>query len=197
MKYLLPVLALSFLALFFVMGSPKNANAGTAKAILAGGCFWCLEHDLEKVQGVSEAVSGYAGGTVDNPTYKQVSSGTTGHYEVVEVTYDPDVISYAQLLDKFWINVDPFDSGGQFCDRGQQYKAVIFAEGGERRLAQASKAKLEEKFGKTIETEIIAVPTFYPAEDYHQDYADKNSVKYNFYRWNCGRDKRLSEVWGK
>ena len=193
MKYLIALLTFVFLT----VGGISNAKAEMQKVVFAGGCFWCLEHDLEKVEGVSEAVSGYAGGTVENPTYKQVSSGTTGHYEVVQVIYDPEVITYAQLLDKFWVNVEPTDGGGQFCDRGQQYESAIFAQGENKRLAEKSKNILAGKLGKTIETEILPLATFYPAEEYHQDYADKNAVRYNFYRWNCGRDQRLEEVWGK
>lgn len=180
-----------------LIGCSSQSNAETERAVFAGGCFWCIEHDLEKVEGVKEVRSGYAGGQTENPTYKQVSSGATGHYEVVEVEYDPEVISYAQLLDKFWVSVDPFDGSGQFCDRGQQYASAIFANGDRRELAKASKVKLQEQFEVEIKTPILDEATFYPAEEYHQDYADKNPVRYNFYRWNCGRDQRLDEVWSQ
>ena len=174
------------------------ANAETKQAVLAGGCFWCIEHDLEVLGGVEDVKSGYAGGEVENPTYEQVSSGTTGHYEVVQVTYDSDKISYAQLLDAFVENVDPFDSAGQFCDKGQQYKAAIFtSEPAERALAKEKLDAIRQKFGKEPTILLLDSATFYPAEDYHQDYSEKNPMRYKFYRWNCGRDQRLEQVWDK
>lgn len=170
----------------------------TKTAIFAGGCFWCMEKPFDKLDGVISTVSGYTGGNVPNPTYEQVSSGGTGHTEAMQVTYDPAKIAYEDLLPVFWRNIDPFDDGGQFCDRGSQYRSGIFYQDEEqKRLAEESKAKYEEMLGQTIVTEITPASTFYPAEDYHQDYYDKNPVRYKFYRWNCGRDQRLEEIWGE
>jgi peptide methionine sulfoxide reductase msrA/msrB len=179
-----------------VMGE-KQANLRTAT--FAGGCFWCMESDFEKVDGVVEVISGYTGGHKDNPTYKEVSAGGTGHVEAIQVHYDPEKISYEALLDVFWRHVDPTDPGGQFVDRGSQYHSAIFYQNEEeRQLAEASKKRLEEsgRFDKPIVTEIIKLTTFYPAEDYHQDYYKKNELRYHFYRWNSGRDKFLRQVWG-
>ena len=173
--------------------------AETAVATFAAGCFWCTESDFEKVPGVVEAVSGYTGGDKANPTYKQVSAGGTGHTEAVQVRYDPAEVTYAQLLDVFWRNIDPLDAGGQFCDRGDQYRSGIFYQNEEeKRLAEQSKAALEQshRFKQPLVTEITPAEAFYPAEDYHQDYYKKNPVRYNYYRWNCGRDQRLAELRG-
>jgi peptide-methionine (S)-S-oxide reductase len=166
-------------------------------AIFAGGCFWCMEPPYDKVAGVVSTTSGYTGGTVDNPAYEAVSSGTTGHYEAVEIRYDPARVSYEKLLEIFWHNIDPFDAGGQFCDRGPQYRSAIFYhDADEERLAHASKQALQERVGpeRTIVTQILPATTYYPAEDYHQDYYEKNPVRYKFYRFSCGRDARLEEV---
>ena len=176
---------------------PKN---GQAVAIFAGGCFWCMEPPFDELDGVLDTTSGYAGGTKVNPTYKQVSAGGTGHAEVVQVTYDPAKVTYEQLLEVFWRNVDPLDAGGQFCDRGDSYRTGIFVHGEEqRRLAEQSKQALTDskRFADPIVTEIVDAGPFYPAEDYHQDYYQTNPVRYKFYRWNCGRDQRLAEVWGE
>jgi methionine-S-sulfoxide reductase len=176
---------------------PKD---GEAVATFAGGCFWCMEPPYDKLDGVRATISGYAGGTTVDPTYREVSSGGTGHAEVVQITYDPAKVSYEQLLEVFWRNVDPLDAGGQFCDRGSQYRTGIFVHDEEqRRLAEASKQALEGggRFEQPIVTEIVAAGPFYPAEDYHQDYYEKNPVRYKFYRWNCGRDQRLAELWGE
>lgn len=170
-----------------------------AKATFAGGCFWCVEEAFEKVSGVISATSGYIGGNVDNPTYKQVTSGRTGHAEAVEVVYDPAQITYEQLLDVFWRNVDPTVVDRQFCDFGDQYRTAIFVHGDEQmRLAEASKKALEESkpFAEPIVTPIVAASTFYPAEDYHQDYYKRNPLRYKYYKWNCGRAQRLEELWG-
>ena len=170
-----------------------------AKATFAGGCFWCVEEAFEKVSGVISATSGYIGGNVDNPTYKQVTSGQTGHAEAVEVIYDPAQITYEQLLNVFWRNVDPTVVDRQFCDFGDQYRTAIFVHGDEQmRLAEASKTALQESkpFPDPIVTPIVAASTFYPAEDYHQDYYKRNPVRYKFYKWNCGRAQRLEELWG-
>jgi peptide-methionine (S)-S-oxide reductase len=168
------------------------------KAIFAGGCFWCMEEAYEKVPGVLSVVSGYTGGTVGNPTYHQVSAGSTGHFESVEVEYDPDKVSYAELLDNFWKNVDPFDPIGQFCDKGSQYLSAIFvANDEEKALAEAKKSEVEKRFGEAVATQVLPETTFYPAEDYHQDYYKTNSARYHFYKFGCGRPQRLEELWGK
>jgi peptide-methionine (S)-S-oxide reductase len=168
------------------------------KAVFAGGCFWCMEEAFEKVDGVRTVVSGYAGGEVDNPTYQQVSSGGTGHYEVVEVEYDPDQVTYEQLLETFWRNVDPFDARGQFCDKGSQYlSAIFYADKEEQRLAESTREEVAARFDMPVVTEILPAGTFYPAEDYHQDFYKTNSARYNYYKFGCGRAQRLEEIWGK
>jgi peptide-methionine (S)-S-oxide reductase len=174
------------------------ATAAADKTILAGGCFWCMEADFEKLDGVTEVVSGFSGGTVKDPTY---SGNHEGHVEAVEITYDPAKISYQELLDHFWVNIDPFDNGGQFCDRGPSYLSAIFvADDSERQLAEQSKRQVAEQFPKQkVVTPILTASTFYPIkgeESYHQDYYKKSPVRYKFYRWNCGRDQRLQEIWG-
>jgi peptide-methionine (S)-S-oxide reductase len=170
--------------------------AAEAKATFAGGCFWCMEPPFDKLDGVTSTTSGYAGGHVENPTYEQVSSGGTGHAEVVQIVYDPDKVSYEKLLEVFWMNVDPFDAGGQFCDRGVQYRTGIFVHNDEqRRLARQSKRELQKELGRDIVTEIEPLDEFYAAEEYHQDYYQKNPIRYKFYRTSCGRDRRLGEVW--
>ena len=170
----------------------------TATAIFAGGCFWCMEPPFDKVEGVIATTSGYTGGHTENPTYKQVSSDTTGHYEAVEVTYDPSIIDYASLLNIFWHNVDPLDARGQFCDKGNSYRTAIFYNNDEQReLAQDSKKELVDSdyFNEDVVTVIESAKTFYPAESYHQDYYQKNPVRYKYYRFACGRDQRLEELW--
>ena len=173
---------------------------GQAVATFAGGCFWCMEPPYDKLDGVLATTSGYTGGDTADPTYEQVLAGGTGHAEAVQVAYDPAKVSYEELLEVFWRNVDPFDAGGQFCDRGDQYRTGIFVHDEEqRRLAEASKQALVEskRFEQPIVTEIVAATPFYPAEDYHQDYYEKNPLRYNLYRWNCGRDARLEQLWGE
>jgi peptide methionine sulfoxide reductase msrA/msrB len=173
---------------------PEN----TRTAVFAGGCFWCTESDFEKVDGVFEAVSGYTGGRMENPTYKQVSAGGTGHIEAVKITYDADKISYEQLLDIFWRHVDPTDAGGQFVDRGAQYRSAIFyATEEERQLAEASKKALAAsgRFDRPVVTDILPLGPFYVAEDYHQDYYKKNPLRYNWYRSGSGRDRFLQATW--
>jgi len=170
----------------------------TAKAIFAGGCFWCMESDFEKLDGVTAVVSGFTGGTLKNPTY---NGNHAGHYEAVEVTYDPAKVSYQQLLDHYWVNIDPFDDGGQFCDRGHSYLAAIFvANEAERKSAEASKQAVIDMFpGQKVVTPILDSSTFYPIkgeESFHQDFYKKSPVRYKYYRWNCGRDQRLMEIWG-
>lgn len=176
----------------------SDAPAATrATAIFAGGCFWCTESDFEKVPGVLAAVSGYTGGRLPDPSYKQVSAGGTGHYEAVRVTYDPAKVSYRQLVDYFFRTVDPLDAGGQFCDRGESYRTALFvADPEQRRSAEAEKREVAEALEAPVATPILPAATFYPAEDYHQDYYRKNPVRYRFYRGNCGRDARLRELWG-
>lgn len=176
--------------------APTNDRA---VAIFAGGCFWCMEPPYDKLPGVISTISGYTGGRVANPTYEQVSAGNTGHTEAVKVTYDPRKVEYAKLLDVFWHNIDPVAVNRQFCDVGAQYRSGIFpVTAQQRRLAEASKRKLAAsgRFERPIATEITDASTFYPAENYHQDYYKKNPIRYKFYRWNCGRDQRLDELWG-
>lgn len=173
---------------------PKNLKTAT----FAGGCFWCVESDFEKIDGVIEAISGYSGGDEPNPTYKQVSAGGTGHTEAVQVRYDPDKITYKELLDVFWRHMDPTDAGGQFVDRGSQYRPAIFYHDEEqKRIAQESKAELEKsgRFTKPIATEIVPLTKFYTAEDYHQDYYNKNPLRYKMYRYGSGRDQFLNSAW--
>ena len=187
-------------ALLTLMATQATAEETQhAKATFAGGCFWCVEEAFEKVSGVISATSGYTGGNVDNPTYRQVTSGQTGHAEAVEVIYDPAQITYEQLLDVFWRNVDPTVVDRQFCDFGDQYRTAIFVHGDEQmRLAEASKKALEESkpFADPIVTPIVAASTFYAAEDYHQDYYKRNPLRYKYYKCNCGRAQRLEELWG-
>lgn len=175
---------------------PHAAAAQDATAIFAGGCFWCVEADFDKVDGVLATTSGYTGGTSENPTYKQVTYGDTGHYEAVRVTYDPDIVDYRTLVDYFFRHVDPTDDGGQFCDRGHSYKTAIFVDGAEERAAaEASKAEAEAALGTDVVTPILDATAFYDAEGYHQDYYQKNRLRYEYYRWGCGRDARIDEVW--
>ncbi len=184
---------------FWSRNTMANQQSGLATATFAGGCFWCVESDFEKVPGVVEAISGYTGGHTENPTYEEVSAGGTGHVEAVQVIYDPKKVSYKELLDYFWRHVDPTDAGGQFVDRGSQYRSVIFYHNEEqKRLAEESKTALAKsgRFHKPIVTEIVPFTKFYKAEDYHQDYYKKNPVRYKFYRWHSGRDQFLKKVWG-
>lgn len=191
-----------FFAPVFVLGMAVSPAiyASEAKAVFAGGCFWCMEPPFDRLDGVTATVSGYMGGHVKNPDYRAVSRGRTGHYEVVEISYDPERITYAELLDVFWRNIDPLDAKGQFCDKGPQYLSGIFVSSEEERAAaQKSKAELEQSGvlpGKIV-TEILNASEFYPAETYHQDYYQKNPIRYKFYRNGCGRDKRLNTLWGE
>ena len=211
MKFTMQTIKSSALTLLIGVGALMQANTAEArdiqKMVVAGGCFWCVESDFEKVQGVSEVVSGYTGGTTANPTYKTL--GGSGHYEAVEITYDADRISYRQLLDLFFRSVDPTDAGGQFCDRGHSYKTAIFVSNkGQLADAQAAKTAAQTALGRTIVTPILNAATFYDAEDYHQDYykgtnrvITRRGVKtqqeaYKFYRDACGRDQRVTQLWG-
>jgi peptide-methionine (S)-S-oxide reductase len=200
----LALLAAGALALL-IAADKGETPAGTpapeerAVAIFAGGCFWCMEPPFDRLPGVLSTTSGYTGGSVVKPSYEQVSSGTTGHREAVQVEYDPKRMSYAQLLEVFWHNIDPTDAGGQFCDRGEQYTSAIFASGEEQvALANASKEKLAAShvLAKPVVTQVLPAGPFYPAEDYHQDYYVKNPLRYKFYRTGCGRDNVLEQVWG-
>lgn len=173
-----------------------TAQADTA--VFAGGCFWCMESDFEKLEGVSEVISGFTGGELPNPTY---NGNHDGHYEAVEIHYDPEVVSYQHLLDYYWVNVDPFDARGQFCDKGPSYLSALFvANEKERSLAEASRQMVVEQFSDlTVVTPILPASTFYPIagnESYHQDYYKNNAARYKYYRWSCGRDKRLQTIWG-
>ncbi|MFT4810567.1 MAG: peptide-methionine (S)-S-oxide reductase [Paraglaciecola sp.] len=185
------------LTLITVIGM-YTTQAKADKAIFAGGCFWCMESDFEKLEGVTEVISGFTGGTLENPTY---GGNHSGHYEAVEVTYDPEKVTYQGLLEHFWVNIDPFDGTGQFCDKGFSYLSAIFvADEKERELAELSRQKVVTQFpDKKVVTPVLATTTFYPIkgdESYHQDYYKNNSVRYKLYRWNCGRDQRLTEIWG-
>ncbi|MDG1820154.1 MAG: peptide-methionine (S)-S-oxide reductase MsrA [Porticoccaceae bacterium] len=178
----------------------STSYAENQTATFAGGCFWCSESDFEKLDGVISATSGYIGGHLKNPSYKQVSAGKTGHTEGIQIIFDSSLTSYESLLEYFWKSIDPIDDGGQFCDRGQQYRSEIFYHSEAQKLAaEKSRQMLAEtaNLGAPIATKITAASTFYPAEDYHQDYYLKNPVRYNYYRWGCGRDKRLEQLWGK
>lgn len=180
---------------------PRSSLAGSTVAVatFAGGCFWCMEPPFDKLDGVVSTTSGYIGGSSPNPTYEQVSAGRTGHTEAVQVAYDPSRVTYEKLLEVFWHNIDPTVRDRQFCDFGSQYRTGIFVHNAEqRRLAEASKAALErtKPFKGSIVTEITDAGTFYPAEEYHQDYYQKNSLRYRYYRAGCGRDARLKELWG-
>ena len=191
MKYRLILIVLASLLLY-------ASIAAADKTILAGGCFWCMESDFEKLEGVSEVISGFSGGTLKDPTY---NGNHEGHFEAVEITYDPDKISYNELLDYYWINIDPFDARGQFCDKGSSYLSAIFVSNEkEKKIAEQSKKEVEKQFpNQKVVTPILEASTFYPikgSESYHQDFYKKSPVRYKIYRWNCGRDKRLMEIWG-
>jgi peptide-methionine (S)-S-oxide reductase len=179
--------------------STTPAPQQTAVATFAGGCFWCVEADFDKVPGVISTTSGYTGGKLAHPTYNQVTSGSTGHTEAVEIVYDPSKVSYQKLLDVFWRNHDPLAKDRQFCDSGSQYRAAVFFHDDEqRKRAEESKKAAQVKFApRVVHTEIAKAEAFYKAEDYHQDYYEKNPVRYKFYRFNCGRDQRLEGLWGK
>jgi peptide-methionine (S)-S-oxide reductase len=188
-------------AIFGFAGSAVAQDApaaGSESAVFAGGCFWCVEEAFDAVPGVTATTSGYTGGTVENPTYEQVSSDGTGHFEAVEVEYDPAKVTYEQLLDVFWRNIDPFDPNGQFCDKGDSYKSAVFvAADDEKQLAEASKQEIADQFKMPVATEILPEQAFYPAEDYHQNFHETSSARYKYYKWGCGRAQRLEEIWGK
>jgi peptide-methionine (S)-S-oxide reductase len=194
-RWILAALTALFLAAAMVAGGPDGVRAADTKtAIFAGGCFWCVEEAFDKVDGVSETISGYAGGTKPNPTY----GSHEGHQEAVKVTYDPAKVTYAKLLDHFWRNIDPFDPDGQFCDKGNAYRTVVFiGDDEEKRLAETTKDEIAARYKQKVATEIKPVTTFTAAEDYHQDYHNQNPVSYKYYKWGCGRAQRLAEIWAK
>jgi|TARA_B100001093_G_scaffold120179_1_gene112859 peptide-methionine (S)-S-oxide reductase len=197
MRVFIPLVLTSII----LFSSPMSAFAAVQDAVLAGGCFWCLEHDLEDVPGVISAESGYSGGHVERPTYQQVSGEKSGHQEVVRVRFDPEKISYATLLQHYWRNIDPLDGEGQFCDRGDSYRPVIFTDGEQqsataRSSAEAAASELGVS-GSRIKVQIRDAVRFWPAEDYHQNYAKNNDLRYRYYRFSCGRDRRLDAVWGQ
>ncbi len=209
LKSLKPALLAAAIVAGYAAHCTRAEAAPLETAVVAGGCFWCVEADFEKVKGVSEVVSGFAGGTVANPSYKQVVRGGTGHYEAAQITYDPDVVSYEQLMDLFFRSVDPTDAGGQFCDRGDSYRTAIFVDGPEERAAaEAAKAEAAGALGQEIVTPILDAVPFYPAEEYHQDYYKKDDLiltrfgpqtkerAYHKYREGCGRDQRVRQLWG-
>ena len=173
-------------------------DINTEKAIFAGGCFWCMEPPFDKLDGVISTTSGYTDGHQKNPTYKQVSAGGSGHTEAIEIVFDPAKVSYEKLLEVFWLNIDPVNAKGQFCDFGTQYRTGIYYLNDEQqKLATASLKSIKSKLNKPVATELKAASKFYPAEDYHQNYYQVNPVRYNYYRWSCGRDQRLKQLWGE
>ena len=193
-------LILGVLMVLGLYAAPGVSDDDAAEAVFAGGCFWCMQPPYDDVEGVLDTEVGFTGGHVEAPTYQEVVQGGTGHYEAVRITYDPERISYDELLEIFWRNIDPLDAGGQFCDRGDHYRAAIFPSNeAERTAAEASKEALEDsgRFERPIVTEILDAGSFYLAEDYHQDYYKKNPLRYRFYRASCGRDGRLGELWGE
>ena len=188
------------LLLFLLYFPITSAFAGNESLIVAGGCFWCVEADFEKLEGVTSAVSGYIGGSLANPTYAQVASGKTGHFEGVIINYDPGKISLRQLVDHFWKTIDPTDPNGQFCDKGSPYKTALFyRDEQQRQVFQQSLAEIDKSkpFEKPIVTQILPATEFYNAEDYHQDYYKKNPIRYNLYRTSCGRDSTIRKLWGE
>jgi peptide-methionine (S)-S-oxide reductase len=204
LKYALPAFILGLLAMTISTSADETgvtaADGKTSVATFAGGCFWCMEGPFDKLQGVISTTSGYTGGHTENPTYKQTSSGKTGHTEAVQIIYKPEQVSYEKLLDVFWHNIDPTTPDQQFCDRGNQYRSEIFYHNDEQKeLAESSKATLDKNkpFSEPVVTQISKASTFYAAEDYHQDYYKKNPLRYRYYRHGCGRDKRLEQLWGE
>ena len=190
--------ALALVVLSCSASAQGNEPSKPAVATFAGGCFWCVEADFDKVAGVISTTSGYTGGHAVNPSYEQVSRGGTGHAEAVEIAYDPTKVTYEQLLDVFWHNIDPLAKNAQFCDHGDQYRTAIFYHDEKQRAAaEASKAAVQARLEAQVQTEITPAGPFYKAEDYHQDYHSKNPIRYKFYRLSCGRDARLQELWGK
>jgi len=179
------------------LGAEQPGKPARAKATFAGGCFWCMEAEFEKLPGVGSVTSGYTGGSVRNPTYEEVSSGGTGHAESVEVLFDPSKVAYEKLVEIFWENIDPLTENGQFCDHGEQYRtAIFFHDDAQKRVAEESKKRIEAKLKAKVVTQIVPASAFYPAEEYHQDYSKKNPFRYGLYRKGCGRDELLEQIWG-
>jgi peptide-methionine (S)-S-oxide reductase len=179
------------------VGAGGQAQPGVQKATFAGGCFWCVEADFDKVRGVISTTSGYTGGRLANPTYARVSQGGTGHAEAVEIVFDPAIVTYEELLDHFWRSIDPFVAHRQFCDVGDQYRPEIFVHSeAQRSAAEASKRRIQASFSEPIVVRVTPAATFYKAEAYHQNYHQTHSLQYRFYRWSCGRDARLRQIWG-
>jgi peptide-methionine (S)-S-oxide reductase len=196
MRVLIKFLIGCFISLTLLpAASFAKGNDRMETAIFAGGCFWCMEADFDKLPGVIKVISGYTGGALKSPSYEQVSAGDTGHYEAVEVVYDPAKITYDQLLKTYWHSIDPTDAQGQFCDRGDQYRSVVFYLNKEQKTLD-EKSKIQSGKFKEIATQILPAKTFYPAEEYHQNYHQKNPLRYKYYRYRCGRDQRINEVWG-
>ncbi|WP_373478616.1 peptide-methionine (S)-S-oxide reductase MsrA [Geminocystis sp.] len=190
------VLSITIFSFLIITSFAHADTTKIEKATFAGGCFWCMESPFDEIKGVLSTTSGYTGGNVKNPTYQQVSNGKTGHTEAVEIKYDSNLVNYSQLLTIFWQNIDPTVKNRQFCDVGSQYRSGIYYHNEtQKKLAEETKAKVEKQLKKPIFTEIKSVTTFYPAEDYHQDYYKKNPVLYKYYRYRCGRDQRLTEIW--
>ena len=191
-------LGLAALTALAALGAAPAPAQERAKATFAGGCFWCMEPPFDKLDGVISTTSGYTGGRKANPTYEEVSAGTTGHTEAVEIVYDPRKVTYARLLEVFWRNIDPSTADRQFCDVGSQYRAAIFYhDEAQRRLAEQSKQAVAQRLRRPVVTEVQPAAPFYVAEDYHQDYYKKNPIRYRYYRTGCGRDQRLEQIWGK
>ena len=197
LKSLLANAAILLILASAAQAAQSSGGGPTAKATFAGGCFWCMEPPYDELDGVISTISGYIGGTKKNPSYEEVVTGTTGHTEAVQVTYDPAKITYEKLLEIFWRNIDPLTANAQFCDHGSQYRSGIFYhDEAQKKLAEASKKRVQSRFKQPVVTEIVRATEFYPAEDYHQDFYKKNPVRYKLYRYGCGRDQRLQELWG-
>lgn len=198
LKNLLTSLIVNLIFTGLLCAEEKMPNSSYQVATLAGGCFWCMQADFQKLDGIYEVISGYAGGKEQNPSYKQVASGKTSHVEAIQIKFDPQQISFTKLLDYYWQNVDPFDARGQFCDKGAQYISVIFYHDSEQKsLSEQSKLNLQKQVPEhVIVTKVLPFTSFYAAEDYHQNYHKKNPIRYKFYRYNCGRDSRLKRIWG-
>jgi peptide-methionine (S)-S-oxide reductase len=197
MRHIIPMIAL-LTAACSSNATPAQPRSGErAAAVFAGGCFWCTEADLDKIPGVLSTTSGYTGGRVGNPTYKQVSAGGTGHIEAVRIVYDPKRVSYAELVRRFLPTIDVTDGGGQFCDRGESYRPALFVgDTQQRQNALTALKRIDSRIAKPLAVAVLPTARFWPAEGYHQDYYKKNPTKYKFYRWKCGRDQRLKELWG-
>ena len=183
--------------LFLIFISSNSSAKETDKAYFGGGCFWCMEESFEKAEGVIEVISGYSGGTTENPTYKEVTYGDTGHFEVVEIIYDKSLTNYKKLLEIFWLNIDPFDAKGQFCDKGESYKSVVFYENNDqKKIIETSIKNIEKRFNRNVVTYVKSFKEFYMAETYHQDYYEKNFIRYLMYKKGCQREEVLNKIWG-